>query len=84
MIAIKEGKMPSILVRNLDNHVVGRLKAIARNHGRSLQGEVKAILTETVSFLSNEAVAVAADWRKSLKKRKFSDSSVDVREDRDR
>jgi hypothetical protein len=49
-----------------------------------LQGEVKAILTETVSFLSNEAVAVAADWRKSLKKRKFSDSSVDVREDRDR
>lgn len=76
--------MPNILVRDLDIHVVGRLKAIAKNHGRSLQGEVKAILTETVSFLSNEASAAASHWRKYLKDRKFSDSSALIREDRNR
>ena len=76
--------MSNILVRDLDNHVIGRLKAIAKNHGRSLQGEVKAILTEAVSFLSNEAVSVASSWRKNLKDRKFSDSSKIIREDRNR
>ena len=76
--------MPNILVRDLDNHVVGRLKAIAKNHGRSLQGEVKAILTETVSFLSKEADSIASNWRKDFKGRKFSDSSDVIREDRNR
>ncbi len=77
--------MHSILVRNLDDKVVGRLKAIAKDHGRSLQGEVKAILTETVSFLTmEEAASVAAGWRKKLKGRQFSDSANLIREDRDR
>ena len=48
--------MPSILVRELDDKIVDRLKAIAKHHGRSLQGEVKAILTETVSFLKRKAI----------------------------
>ncbi len=76
--------MSNILVRDLDEHVVGRLKAIAKNHGRSLQGEVKAILTETVAFLATEAFSVASQWRKDLKGRKFSDSSSFIREDRNR
>ena len=76
--------MASILVRNLDEKIVGRLKAIAKDHGRSLQGEVKAILTETVSLLTMEAAAVSAGWRKSLKGRHMIDSAGLIREDRDR
>jgi plasmid stability protein len=36
--------MASLLIRNLDDAVVVRLKARARRHNRSLQGEVKSIL----------------------------------------
>ena len=77
--------MSSILVRNLDDKIVGRLKTIAKDHGRSLQGEVKAILTEATSFLTmEEAASVAAGWRKQLKGRQFSDSANLIREDRGR
>ena len=36
--------MASLLIRNLDDAAVTRLKARARRHNRSLQGEVKSIL----------------------------------------
>jgi plasmid stability protein len=36
--------MASLLIRNLDDAAVARLKARARRHNRSLQGEVKSIL----------------------------------------
>jgi len=77
--------MHSILVRNLDDKIIGRLKAIAKHHGRSLQGEVKAILTDVTSFFTmEEAACVAADWRKRLKGRQMADSADLIREDRDR
>jgi len=37
--------MADVLVRNLDRRVVERLKRRARRNGRSLQGEVRSILT---------------------------------------
>ncbi len=36
--------MASLLIRNLDDAAVARLKARAKRHNRSLQGEVKSIL----------------------------------------
>jgi len=36
--------MASLLIRNLDDAAIARLKARARRHNRSLQGEVKSIL----------------------------------------
>ena len=76
--------MPTILVRGLDGQLVNRLKAIAKHHGRSLQGEVKAILVEAVSFLTKEAQTVSANWKKNLSGRNYSDSADLIREDRDR
>lgn len=76
--------MSDILVRDLDTRIVGRLKAVAKRHGRSLQSEVKAILTEAASFLTAEAASVSARWRRELTGRKLSDSSGLLREDRDR
>ena len=60
------------------------LKAIAKRHGRSLQGEVKAILVEAVSFLAKEAQTVSANWKKTLSGRSYGDSADLIREDRSR
>jgi antitoxin FitA len=38
--------MATILVRNIDEAVVERLKAQAKEHGRSMEAEVRAVLTE--------------------------------------
>ena len=76
--------MSDILVRGLEKQLVLRLKATAKRHGRSLQGEVKAILVEAVSFLSKEAQAVSSHWKKELSGRKYSDSTDLLRQDRSR
>lgn len=40
--------MPAILIRNLDDAILARLKARAARHHRSLQGEAKLILESAV------------------------------------
>ena len=75
--------MADILVRGLEKSVVARLKEIARDHGRSLQGEVKAILTENAPYSMKQALEVSRKWKKHFSGRKFSDSTDDIREDRD-
>lgn len=40
--------MPALHVRNLDDAVIGALKAKARRNHRSLQGEVRSILEAAV------------------------------------
>ena len=76
--------MPDILVRGLDGYVVNRLKAVAKQHGKSLQSEVKTILTQAVPFSRKEAIERSHYWLKKLSGRKQSDSTALIREDRDR
>ena len=76
--------MPDILVRDLDSHTIERLKLSAKQHGRSLQREVKAILEETVPMTMGEFRVVSEKWQKRLRGRKFSDSAKLIREDRER
>lgn len=76
--------MPHILVRDVDADIVERLKSRAKQHGRSLQGEVKAILEEATPMTMSEARAVSEKWQKYFKGRKFSDSAKLIREDRER
>jgi antitoxin FitA len=38
--------MGTITVRNLDGHVIERLKMRARTHGRSLEAELRELLTQ--------------------------------------
>lgn len=78
--------MAQILVRDLDQAVVDRLKERARLNNRSLQGEAKAILerasaVEKASF--DELKAIAARWDRHWGDRKFDDSTALIREDRD-
>ena len=38
--------MGTLTIRNLDDRVIERLEAQARNNGRSLEGEIRHMLTE--------------------------------------
>jgi len=46
MLAIKEVAMASIVVRGLDESVKQQLAASAKEHGRSMEAEVRDILTK--------------------------------------
>ena len=76
--------MSQILVRNLDDAAVERLKSRARAHGRSLQAEAKDILEQSARIDVAEAHKLVDCIRRSFEGRKFVDSTELVREDRDR
>jgi plasmid stability protein len=84
--------MPQLLVRDLDTGTVERLKLRAQRHGRSLQGEVKAILQAAATFSMGEAGSVAEQWQRKLAPQTaagqagsvYRDSAEAIREDRER
>jgi plasmid stability protein len=81
--------MPEVLVRNLDESVIDRLKTRARGNGRSLQAELKLILEQAAQAesapLSRAAYRALADQvRAALGDRPQSDSAALLAEDRAR
>jgi plasmid stability protein len=76
--------MAQVLVRDLDTVVVERLKVRARRHGRSLQGEVKAILEAAAPLSMSEARSLAEEWQRRLSGKIKGDSSDLIHEDRER
>jgi len=76
--------MARILIRDLDDETVRRLKERAQRHGRSLQGEAKLILTRAAGLSFNEARRLAREWHEKLAGRELPDSTELVREDRQR
>ena len=77
--------MAQVLVRDLDDATVDRLKERAARGGRSLQKEAKAILEHAArSFSMDEARQSAEEWRRRFAGKTFSDSTELIREDRDR
>ena len=79
--------MAQILVRNLDEEVVEKLKKLAKRDGRSLQSEVKTILEQAANSPEvdmDTARKMLEQFRKRFKGRKFPDSAKLIREDRDR
>jgi len=79
--------MSDILVRNLGEDVVERLKKRAKKEGRSLQAEVKSILERsalTPAVDMKTARKLSERFRRKFRGRKFPDSSTLVREDRER
>ena len=76
--------MAQLLVRDLEPEVIERLKSRARQHGRSLQGEVKSILEAAAPLSMDEARHIAERWQQRLAGRISGDSADLIREDRDR
>ena len=79
--------MAQLLVRNVSDNTVANLRRRAREHGRSVEAEHRAILEEV---LAGERAARASAWLKAadslraeLKGRTFTPSEVLIRESRD-
>lgn len=78
--------MAQILVRDLDDGVVSRLKALAASHNRSLEAEVRMILSQASArrVLDHQAAADRIEaFRARMAGRVFPDSAALIREDRD-
>ena len=76
--------MKSISVRNVPDEVYVGLQVMAKTNRRSLQEQVKLILEREVKLTKGSFVTNAIEWRKRLQDRKFTDTVVAVREDRER
>jgi len=76
--------MPNILIRDVSQKTVDQLKTRARQHNRSLQGEVKHLVEDSVKTTGEAALLRARKIRSSFGKKTFSDSAELLREDRKR
>ena len=76
--------MPQLLVRNLDEETIRRLKALAKQHGRSLQGQVKVVLEEAATLPAGEVSTLVEEWQRRLGRKRLSDSAKIIRKDRGR
>jgi plasmid stability protein len=78
--------MAQILVRDLGDALIARLKKQARENHRSLQDEVKAILEEAgAEATKSEALAMVDKWQSYWegKGKTFSDGAEIIRRMRD-
>ena len=76
--------MPNVLVRDVDEKVLEKLKTKAARNGRSLQREVQIILSDSINFEPLSDSEVARKIKDSLRGRQHSDSAELLREDRNR
>ena len=77
--------MPDVLIRNVDDAVVERLKIRAKEKHRSLQAELHLILNQAAHQLhAAELKARAAVLRERLAATAHADSTLSLREDRER
>jgi antitoxin FitA len=75
--------MAQVIVRNLDDDVVGSLKFKAELHGHSLEQELREILKRAAELTVEEKLALV-DRIRAKQKRPLEDDSADlIREDRD-
>jgi antitoxin FitA len=76
--------MAQILVRNIDDAAIERLKKKAKKEGRSLESEVRLLIEQGSKIDLDTARKIADRIRMGFKGRKLSDSAELIREDRDR
>lgn len=76
--------MAKVLIRDLDERVVDRLKKRATRNGRSLQAELQRVVERAAATDIAESRDVAARIRRKLADRKHSDSAALLAEDRRR
>lgn len=75
-----------VLVRNLDEETVERLKEKAADNNRSLQEELKEVIETHAGTNIEEVRSMVHDTLAKYRAegRMFSDSTKDIREDRER
>ena len=75
--------MPQVLIRNLDDQTVLRLKQRAKQRGRSLEAELRTILEESVQRIPLTTTTTLNDIRALFADRQFEDSATLIRADRE-
>jgi len=77
--------MADVRVRKIDDWVVGWFRSQAKQHGRSLEGELRQTLTDAALAKKQAIAAEMRTQRDTLRKKygTFSDSAITIREDRD-
>jgi plasmid stability protein len=76
--------MGQLLVRNVDDDLIRRLKERAAAHGRSAEAEHRAILEQALCSSGESFAERAAQWRRLTAGRETTDSAELIRADRDR
>jgi plasmid stability protein len=76
--------MGQLLVRNVDDHLIHRLKERAAAHGRSAEAEHRLILEQALASGARSFAERAAEWRRRTGGRETTDSAELIRADRDR
>lgn len=76
--------MAQVTVRNLDDAVIARLKARARLNERSLEAEIRHILSQSAMLDRREIVRQFDEIRESLVGRYTGDPIAEIRADRNR
>ena len=78
--------MPDVLIRNIDEKTLNTLKKRAEKNNRSLQSELKKMLEEYAGTDMDEARNMISEILEKYRAegRIFSDSTKDIREDRNR
>lgn len=79
-----EVRVAQVVIRNIDDEAMRRLKSRAARKGVSLESELRTILTEAARMDRASFAERAAAFRRKLAGRKHSDSTVLIRKDRDR
>jgi plasmid stability protein len=76
--------MARVLIRDLDERTVERLKERASRNHRSLQAELQIIVERAAVIDVLDSRAVAARIRRKLSGRRHSDSAILIADDRRR
>ncbi len=78
--------MANVLVRNISDEVLNRIKSVAKRHNRSLQQELSEAIENIASQSNLDVYQRAKDLREELTKKKlrFTDSAELQRKDRAR
>jgi len=76
--------MPDLLIRDLDERVLARLKKAAEANGRSLQAEIRDVLQQACARDLAPNRRISAMWLRRLAGGMYSDSAASIREDRER
>jgi antitoxin FitA len=76
--------MAQVVIRNIDDVAMRRLKARAERKGVSLERELRNIITEAARLDRTGFEERAAAFRRKLARRNHSDSTTLIRSDRDR
>ena len=77
--------MVDVTIHDLDPEVLERIEAKAKVNGHSLEDELRATLEESVPVRTIEHTRqLARKWQERFRGQFFSDSTDDIREDRER